>query len=135
MSATGATLQPPITRARARHATLPYAWPLYAAFGLFPLWYVLGFGSLIWFFLAIEGVPLAAEESHDPKRDMPRGLIAGMGVLLVFAALMLTFAPGGSATLRYCKHFLRSRNFIASSSGASRVSIVAVPSDGMTLVR
>ena len=39
-------------------------------------------------------MPLAAEETDDPKRDMPRGLIAGMAVLLVFAALMLTFAPG-----------------------------------------
>ncbi len=26
----------------------------------------------IWFFLAVEGVPLAAEETNDPKRDMPR---------------------------------------------------------------
>jgi len=48
----------------------------------------------IWFFLAIEGVPLAAEETRDPKRDMPRGLIAAMLILLVFAALMLTLAPG-----------------------------------------
>lgn len=48
----------------------------------------------IWFFLAIEGVPLAAEETQDPKRDMPRGLIAAMLILLVFAALMLTLAPG-----------------------------------------
>jgi ethanolamine permease len=48
----------------------------------------------IWFFLAIEGVPLAAEETRDPKRDMPKGLIAGMLILLVFAALMLTLAPG-----------------------------------------
>ncbi|MBA2532853.1 MAG: amino acid permease, partial [Nocardioidaceae bacterium] len=30
----------------------------------------------------------------NPKRDMPRGLIAGMLILLVFAALMLTIAPG-----------------------------------------
>jgi ethanolamine permease len=30
----------------------------------------------IWFFLAIEGVPLAAEESRNPKKDMPRGIIA-----------------------------------------------------------
>jgi ethanolamine permease len=50
----------------------------------------------IWFFLAIEGVPLAAEETREPKRDLPRGIIAGMLVLLVFAALMLTLAPGGS---------------------------------------
>jgi len=52
----------------------------------------------IWFFLAIEGVPLAAEESRDPKRDMPRGIIAGMIVLLVFAALILTLAPGGAGS-------------------------------------
>nr|MBA3852411.1 amino acid permease [Chloroflexota bacterium] len=35
----------------------------------------------IWFFLAIEGVPLAAEEARNPKRDMPRGIIAAMAVL------------------------------------------------------
>ncbi len=52
----------------------------------------------IWFFLAIEGVPLAAEEARDPKRDMPRGIIAAMLVLLVFAALMLTLAPGGAGS-------------------------------------
>ncbi len=52
----------------------------------------------IWFFLAIEGVPLAAEETRDPKRDMPKGIIAGMLILLVFAALMLTLAPGGAGS-------------------------------------
>jgi ethanolamine permease len=52
----------------------------------------------IWFFLAIEGVPLAAEETRDPKRDMPRGLIAGMAALLVFAALILLTAPGGAGS-------------------------------------
>jgi ethanolamine permease len=52
----------------------------------------------IWFFLAIEGVPLAAEETRDPKRDMPRGIIAGMLILLVFAAFMLVFAAGGSGS-------------------------------------
>jgi ethanolamine permease len=51
----------------------------------------------IWFFLAIEGVPLAAEEARDPERDMPRGLIAGMLILLIFAALILVFGPGGSS--------------------------------------
>ena len=50
----------------------------------------------IWFFLAVEGVPLAAEESRDPKRDMPRGLIAAMLILLAFAALILITAPGGA---------------------------------------
>ncbi len=52
----------------------------------------------IWFFLAIEGVPLAAEEARDPKKDMPRGIIVGMLILLVFAALILTLAPGGAGS-------------------------------------
>lgn len=54
-------------------------------------------GSLvfgIWFFLAVEGVPLAAEESADPKRDMPRGIMTAMGLLVVFGALMLVIVPG-----------------------------------------
>jgi len=61
-------------------------------FGYAGIWAAFPFA--IWFFLAIEGVPLAAEETDNPKRDMPRGLIAGMLILLVFAALMLTIAPG-----------------------------------------
>ena len=52
----------------------------------------------IWFFLAVEGVPLAAEESRDPKRDMPRGIIAAMMILLVTAALILVTAPGGAGS-------------------------------------
>ena len=56
----------------------------------------------IWFFLAVEGVPLAAEESEDPARDMPKGIIAAMSTLLVFMALMLFLVPGaaGSETIR-----------------------------------
>jgi ethanolamine permease len=50
----------------------------------------------IWFFLAVEGVPLAAEEAREPTRDMPRGIIGAMAALLVFAALILTTAPGGA---------------------------------------
>lgn len=48
----------------------------------------------IWFFLAIEGVPLAAEETADPKRDMPRGIIVAMLILLCTGALMLILVPG-----------------------------------------
>ena len=62
-------------------------------FGYIGIWAALPYA--IWFFLAIEGVPLAAEEARDPSRDMPRGLIVGMMILLLFAALILTFGPGG----------------------------------------
>jgi ethanolamine permease len=44
----------------------------------------------VWLFLAIEQLPLAAEESVDPKKDMPKGLIFGM-FTLVFSALMIMF--------------------------------------------
>lgn len=50
----------------------------------------------IWFFLAVEGVPLAAEEAGDPARDMPRGIITAMVILLVFAGLVLVLAPGAA---------------------------------------
>lgn len=44
----------------------------------------------VWLFLAIEQLPLAAEESHDPKRDMPKGLLLGIATLL-FSAFMVLF--------------------------------------------
>ena len=51
-------------------------------------------------FLAIEGVPLAAEETRDPATDMPKGLIAGMAALLLFAMLILVFGLGGEVRRR-----------------------------------
>lgn len=54
----------------------------------------------IWFFLAIEQLPLAAEEAHTPARDLPRGLLYGLLTLVVaaFATLFLNtgIAPGAS---------------------------------------
>jgi ethanolamine permease len=47
----------------------------------------------VWLFLAIEQLPLAAEESHDPKRDMPKGIIAGMFTLIVSAFAILYLNP------------------------------------------
>jgi ethanolamine permease len=53
----------------------------------------------IWFYLAIEEVPLAAEESMDPRRDVPRGSILAQHTLVIAAALTLfinTGLPGGA---------------------------------------
>ena len=53
----------------------------------------------IWFFLAIEEVPLAAEESMDPRRDVPKGSVLAMHTLLIAAVLTLVFntaLPGGA---------------------------------------
>jgi ethanolamine permease len=46
-----------------------------------------------WFYLAIEGVPLAAEEVRDPARDMPKGMILAMFSLIAFSAISLFIGP------------------------------------------
>ena len=61
-------------------------------FGYLGIWAAVPFA--IWFFLAIEGVPLAAEEAKEPERNVPKGIIAAMGVLLITAATVLFLVPG-----------------------------------------
>jgi ethanolamine permease len=48
----------------------------------------------IWFFLAIEGVAMAAEEAKDPKVTIPRAYIGGILTLLVLAIGVMVFAGG-----------------------------------------
>ena len=70
---------------------LPFGWG-----GMF---YALPFA--VWFFLAIEQVPLAAEEAQQPRRDLPKALLWGILTLLIAAALTLLLnsgiAPGAAA--------------------------------------
>jgi len=47
----------------------------------------------VWLFLAIEQLPLAAEESVDPKRDMPKGIMLGMFTLIALGFLVLFINP------------------------------------------
>jgi ethanolamine permease len=47
----------------------------------------------VWLFLAIEQLPLAAEESVNPSRDMPRGIIVGLLTLFASAGLILWLNP------------------------------------------
>lgn len=63
-------------------------------------WFPFGFSGIlatlpfaVWLFLAIEQLPLAAEESVDPKRDMPRGIILGMLTLMVSAFMIVLLNP------------------------------------------
>lgn len=48
----------------------------------------------IWFFLAIEGAAMAAEEAKDPKRTIPVAFIAGILTLVVLAIGVMVFAGG-----------------------------------------
>jgi ethanolamine permease len=57
----------------------------------------------IWFFLAIEGVAMAAEEAKDPKRSIPIAYIAGILTLVVLAIGVMVFAGGAQATGPNCR--------------------------------
>lgn len=67
-------------------------------FGYVGIW--ADFPYAIWFYLAIEGLPLAAEETREPAQDVPKGFIAAMFSLPVLAGLILIFAPGGAGAAR-----------------------------------
>lgn len=69
-------------------------------FGVLGIWAAFPFG--MWFFLGVEGVPLAAEETKDPARVLPKAMAAAMGVLLLLALVTFTAATGarGSAAIQ-----------------------------------
>lgn len=60
--------------------------------GYIGIWAAIPFA--MWLFLAVEGVPLAAEEADDPARDLPIGIITAMLVLIVLGSLVLLLVPG-----------------------------------------
>lgn len=68
-------------------------------FGWLGVLYALPFA--MWFFLGIEELPLAAEESHDPTTDIPRAGIIGLITLVATGALVFFLNPAvtGSAAL------------------------------------
>lgn len=63
---------------------LPKGWA--GVFGAFPY--------AIWFYLAIEQLPLAAEEAHDVVRDVPKALTFGIFTLLALSFLVLVLNSG-----------------------------------------
>src|SRR5262249_53297420 len=69
----------PVELAEGGGPFLPFGWS--GAFAAMPF--------AVWLYLGIEELPLAAEESHDPQKDMPKGLLFGMSTLIVFALLVL----------------------------------------------
>ncbi len=102
------------------------------------VWFPRGFTGVtsclpfaIWFYLAIEQLPLAAEESHDPKRDMPRGLIWGIATLIVASILTLFLnagiAPGATAVGASEEPLLLAlRTIFGPGAGSTLLSLAAV---------
>ncbi|MFT6052671.1 MAG: ethanolamine permease [Halioglobus sp.] len=62
--------------------------------GYYGIWAALPFA--MWLFLAVEGVPLAAEEAKDPAKDVPRGIVGAMLFLLLTATLVVFLLPGAA---------------------------------------
>ncbi|MEO7980858.1 MAG: ethanolamine permease [Sporichthyaceae bacterium] len=85
----------------------------------------------IWFYLAIEELPLAAEESHDPRRDIPRGTIYGLFTLIIAAFLTLFLSAGiapGSGDLSTSAEplFDGLKTIFGTGTAASLLALVAV---------
>jgi ethanolamine permease len=74
--------------------SLPNGGGPFLPFGIGGIFKALPFA--IWFYLAIEELPLAAEESMDPKRDIPKATIWGMTTLVITGAGVLLLNPGVS---------------------------------------
>lgn len=60
------------------------------------VWFAIPFA--IWFFLAVEGVPMAAEDAKNPRRDIPKAIITAMVILFASACAMMIFGPGAAGT-------------------------------------
>ena len=60
--------------------------------GVLPILFALPFA--MWFFLGIEELPLASEESHNPARDIPRAGFIARGTLIVTGILVLVLNTG-----------------------------------------
>lgn len=85
----------------------------------------------VWFYLGIEQLPLAAEESHDPKRDMPRGLLWGILTLIIAAFLTLILNAGvapGAAEVGASSDplFLGFKAIFGEGMGAALLALIAV---------
>lgn len=85
----------------------------------------------IWFYLAIEELPLAAEESADPEKDIPAGTIWGLRTLVVTAFLVLFLNSGiepGAKTLAENEEPLLEglQTIFGSGTSASILGLVAV---------
>ncbi|QEM03253.1 ethanolamine permease [Mucilaginibacter rubeus] len=57
----------------------------------------------VWFYLAIEGVAMVAEEVENPKRNIPRGYISAI-ITLVVLALGVMIITGGLTDWRKLSH-------------------------------
>lgn len=66
------------------HDPMPFGWK--GVFAALPF--------AIWFYLAIEGMAMVAEEVKEPKKDIPKGYIYGLLTLIILAFGVMILAGG-----------------------------------------
>lgn len=95
--------------------------------GLTPILFALPFA--MWFFLGIEELPLAAEESHNPTRDIPKAGRVGMLTLVIAGVLVLflnTGVVGAEATGGAGEPLLDGFRAIVGDTAAAVLSLAAL---------
>lgn len=84
----------------------------------------------VWLFLAIEQLPLSAEESVNPRRDVPMGLLLGMATLAISALAVLWLnsgaPPGAFALSTSGEPILDGLRAIFGDGGGRALALVAV---------
>jgi ethanolamine permease len=95
--------------------------------GVVPILFALPFA--MWFFLGIEELPLAAEESHNPSKDIPRAGFIARGTLIVTGVLVLvlnTGVIGAEATGVSLEPLLDGFRAIVGDQGAAILALFAL---------
>ncbi|MFT5559097.1 MAG: ethanolamine permease [Psychromonas sp.] len=95
--------------------------------GFYGVWAALPFA--MWLFLAVEGVPLAAEEAKDPAKDVPKGIIAAIIFLLFTAVLvvvLVTGAAGAKVTGESAVPLVDALNMTGHNNVATMVNILGL---------
>ena len=84
----------------------------------------------VWFYLGIEELPLASEETNDPKRDLPRGILGGILTLIVITLLTLVLntgiAPGAAKLSTSAEPILDGFRTIFGDTSARLLGLAAV---------
>jgi ethanolamine permease len=79
-----AVIAPAFSKANFTFNSMPNGWA--GVFAALPF--------AIWFYLAIEGVAMVAEEVKDPHRSIPVGYISGIITLMILAIAVMVFTGG-----------------------------------------
>jgi ethanolamine permease len=106
-----------------------------------PIWLPKGVAGIsaalpfaIWFYLAIEQLPLAAEETHDVARNLPKAIIWGIITLLILSLFTLVLnsgVAGGAAEMGDSLAPLEAGFRAVFGSGATSVVLTLIALTGL----